>query len=136
MSHLSSSCWMHSLLPLPQAVPGLPSVSRSQSRLLLSLFLSSFLQLPVPHRSTEDPLPRLSILVEILGTKALPGSLDLTSRLFDTLNRVIQNLPATQADVVYISQLLMSAIESTSSKIVVRIKLLPRLVDMLTDPCV
>ncbi|KAF9480276.1 hypothetical protein BDN70DRAFT_905831 [Pholiota conissans] len=67
--------------------------------------------------SREDTLPRLSLLAEILGTKSLPGSLDLISHLLDTLSKVVQTLPATQADVSYIEQLLMSAIESTASKI-------------------
>ena len=113
---------------LDALAPAVPTSSpRAAKRVKITEFVSSPLPssnfvLTAPHRSTEDPLPYLSLLVEILGTKALPGSLDLTSRLLDTLNRVIQNLPATQADVVYISQLLMSAIESTSSKIVVRIK--------------
>ncbi|KAJ3515006.1 hypothetical protein NLJ89_g2035 [Agrocybe chaxingu] len=64
-----------------------------------------------------DSLPRLSLLVEILGTKSLPGSLDLISRLLDTLNQVVQSLPPAQADVSYIEQLLMSAIESAASKV-------------------
>ena|SRR5260221_3969035 len=70
--------------------------------------------------SSEDFLPRLALLAEILGTKSLPGSLELTTHLLETLNKVAQSLPAAQADVVYIQQLLMSAIESTSSKIKVR----------------
>jgi len=68
-------------------------------------------------RSSEDFLPRLALLAEILGTKSLPGSLELTTHLLETLNKVAQSLPAAQADVIYIQQLLMSAIESTSSKI-------------------
>ncbi|KJA17838.1 hypothetical protein HYPSUDRAFT_191636 [Hypholoma sublateritium FD-334 SS-4] len=65
----------------------------------------------------EDMLPRLSLLVEILGTKSLPGSLDLITHLLDTLSKVVQTLPPTQADVSYIEQLLMSAIESAASKV-------------------
>ncbi|PPQ90282.1 hypothetical protein CVT25_013107 [Psilocybe cyanescens] len=67
--------------------------------------------------SPEDALPRLSLLVEILGTKSLPGSLDLISHLLGTLSRIIQVLPPAQADVSYIEQLLMSAVESAASKI-------------------
>lgn len=55
--------------------------------------------------------------MEILGTKSLPGSLDLISHLLDTLSRVVQTLPPAQADVSYIEQLLMSAIESAASKV-------------------
>lgn len=71
-------------------------------------------------RVPEDTLPRLSLLVEILGTKSLPGSLDLVANLLDTLSKVVQTLPPTQADVSYIEQLLMSAVESAASKIKVR----------------
>ncbi|KAF8966928.1 armadillo-type protein [Flammula alnicola] len=67
--------------------------------------------------SPEDTLPRLSLLVEILGTKSLPGSLDLITHLLDTLSKIVQALPPTQADVSYIEQLLMSAVESAASKI-------------------
>ncbi len=55
--------------------------------------------------------------MEILGTKSLPGSLDLITHLLDTLSKVVQTLPPTQADVSYIEQLLMSAIESAASKV-------------------
>jgi U3 small nucleolar RNA-associated protein 10 len=79
----------------------------------LYIFYPDFLM----RRSSDDSLPRLTLLTEILGSKSLPGSLDLTTRLLETLNKVVQSLPATQADVIYIQQLLMSAIESTSSKI-------------------
>ncbi|KAF9553866.1 hypothetical protein CPC08DRAFT_672807 [Agrocybe pediades] len=65
----------------------------------------------------EDTLPRLSLLVEVLGTKSLPGSLDLVSRLLDTLSKIVQVLPQDQADVSYTEQLLMSAVENSASKI-------------------
>jgi U3 small nucleolar RNA-associated protein 10 len=73
------------------------------------------------YRSTEDSLPRLALLAEILGSKSLPMSLELTTHLLETLNKVVQSLPAAQGDAIYIQQLLMSAIESTSSKIKVSI---------------
>ncbi|KDR78387.1 hypothetical protein GALMADRAFT_245550 [Galerina marginata CBS 339.88] len=66
--------------------------------------------------SADDVLPRLGFLVEILGTKSLPGSLDLISHLLDTLSKVVQALSPAQADVSYIEQLLMSAIENAASK--------------------
>jgi U3 small nucleolar RNA-associated protein 10 len=59
----------------------------------------------------------LALLAEVLGTKSLPGSLELTTHLLETLNKVVQSLPAAHADVIYVQQLLMSAIETTSSKI-------------------
>lgn len=49
--------------------------------------------------------------------KSLPGSLDLIAHLLDTLSKIVQSLPQTQADVSYIEQLLMSAVESAASKI-------------------
>ena len=65
----------------------------------------------------EDALPRLSLFVEVLGMKPLPGSLDLISHLLETLNRVVQSVSPVQADVSYIEQLLMSAVENSASKI-------------------
>ncbi|TFK37695.1 hypothetical protein BDQ12DRAFT_685121 [Crucibulum laeve] len=64
-----------------------------------------------------DSLPRLTLLVEILGTKSLPGSLELISHLLETLNKVIQSVSSSQADVSYIEQLLMSAIENAATNI-------------------
>ena len=49
--------------------------------------------------------------------KSLPGSLDLIAHLLDTLSKIMQSLPQTQAGVSYIEQLLMSAVESAASKI-------------------
>jgi hypothetical protein len=77
------------------------------------------------RRSSEDSLFHLTLLAEILGIKSLPGSLELTTHLIETLNKVVQSLPAAQADVIYIQQQLMSAIESTSSKIKVCILSFP-----------
>lgn len=67
---------------------------------------------------SDDTIPRLTLLVEILGTKSLPGSLDLISHLLETLNRVVQSISPNQADVSYVEQLLMSAVDSAASKIV------------------
>ena len=50
-------------------------------------------------------------LIEILGTKLLPGLLDLIAHLLDTLSKIVQSLLQTQADVSYIEQLLMSALK-------------------------
>ena len=47
----------------------------------------------------------------------MPGSLDLITHLLDTLSKIVQSLPQTQADVSYIEQLLMSAVESAASNI-------------------
>lgn len=62
---------------------------------------------------------RLSLLVEVLGSKPLPGSMDLLSRLLETLSKVIQSAVPGQGDVAYVEQLLMSAIENAASKVTV-----------------
>ncbi|PFH46286.1 hypothetical protein AMATHDRAFT_155738 [Amanita thiersii Skay4041] len=73
-------------------------------------------------RTTEsvdanNTLRRLMLLVEVLGTKPLPGSLDLISQLLEMLNRVSQCIPSALSDVSYIEQMLMSAVESAAEKI-------------------
>lgn len=64
-------------------------------------------------------MARLSLLAEVLGSKELPGSLDLLSRLLETLNKVIQSPTSTQTDVAFIEQSLMSAIENAAGKVAV-----------------
>jgi U3 small nucleolar RNA-associated protein 10 len=66
---------------------------------------------------SDDTLPELSLLAEILGSKPLPGSLDLVSALLETLSRLIQSSPPSQADVNYVQQMLMSAIDNAASNI-------------------
>ncbi|KAG5637085.1 hypothetical protein H0H81_005818 [Sphagnurus paluster] len=73
---------------------------------------------PKTSYTSDDQIPRLSLFVEVLGARSLPGSLDLVSHLLETLNRVLQSIPCAQAEVSYIEQLLMSAIENAASKIV------------------
>ncbi|KAF8064012.1 hypothetical protein FPV67DRAFT_198389 [Lyophyllum atratum] len=68
--------------------------------------------------ASEDALPRLSLFVEVIGTRSLPGSLDLISNLLETLNRVLQSESTAQADMSYVEQLLMSAIENAANKII------------------
>lgn len=65
-------------------------------------------------------MPQLSLLAEVLGTKDLPGSLDLVSALLEALSKLLQSTPASEADVNYVEQMLMSAIDSTASNILVR----------------
>ncbi|KXN83997.1 U3 small nucleolar RNA-associated protein 10 [Leucoagaricus sp. SymC.cos] len=67
--------------------------------------------------SSEDTLPELSLFAEILGSKPLPGSLDLVQALLETLSKVIQCSPPSQADVNYVEQMLMSAVDSAASNI-------------------
>lgn len=63
---------------------------------------------------------QLTLLTEILGTKSLPGSLDLVSALLDTLNKLIQSSSGSQADANYVEQMLMSAIDNAATNIPVR----------------
>lgn len=55
-----------------------------------------------------------------MGSTILPGSLELISRLLETLNQIVQYPPMSQ-DVSFIEQLLMSAIENTAEKVPVRL---------------
>ncbi|KAM6493306.1 hypothetical protein JOM56_011440 [Amanita muscaria] len=73
----------------------------------------------------DDNVRRLTLLIEILGTKALPGSLDLISQLLDMINGIARAVSSAQADVSYIEQLLMSAIESAAEKMTGTPKLAP-----------
>lgn len=96
---------------------------RASKRAKIAAFVSFFihkLHSLIYHiccSTPEDVLPRLSLFVEVLGTRSLPGSLDLISHLLETLNRVVQSVSPAQADVSYVEQLLMSAVENSASKI-------------------
>ncbi|RDB23790.1 U3 small nucleolar RNA-associated protein 10 [Hypsizygus marmoreus] len=83
----------------------------------------------------EDGISRLSLFVEVLAAKELPGSLDLVSHLLETINHVLQSDSSAQADVSYIDQLLMSAIENAASKVVEIPNLIPSAVrlDILVE---
>ncbi|CAK5279397.1 unnamed protein product, partial [Mycena citricolor] len=65
----------------------------------------------------DDSFARLSLLAEVLADMALPGSLDLVSRLLETLHHVVQSNAPADVDVSYIEQSLMSAIERSAEKI-------------------
>ncbi|KAF9468309.1 hypothetical protein BDZ94DRAFT_1246474 [Collybia nuda] len=93
--------------------------------------------------TVDDSHQRLSLLTEVLGTRSLPGSLDLISHLLETLNRVIQSVSPAQADINYIQQLLMSAIENVANKIteipnlspsVIRLDILVELIRVAENP--
>lgn len=71
---------------------------------------------------TPDLFPSLTLLAEILSASPLPGSLDLISRLLDTLNNVLHYEPPAQGDKSYVEQLLMSAVESAANKVVVSLE--------------
>ncbi|KAG6836982.1 hypothetical protein H0H93_016935 [Arthromyces matolae] len=67
--------------------------------------------------ASEDVLPRLSLFVEVLAARSLPGSLDLISKLLFMLNRVLQSVSTPRTDVNYVEQLLMSAVENAAAKV-------------------
>ena len=54
----------------------------------------------------------LTLLIEVLGAKSLPGSLELITSLLETLTRVAHDAHAVSADRTYNEQLLMNALES------------------------
>ncbi|KAJ7178741.1 armadillo-type protein [Mycena crocata] len=67
---------------------------------------------------SDDNLPRLSLLAEVLANIPLPGSLDLVSRLLETLHVVIQSTTSADTDISYIEQSLMSAVERSAENII------------------
>lgn len=66
---------------------------------------------------------QLSFLAEILGTKTLPGSIELISHVLQVLNSIVQSLSPTEAEVNYTEQLLMSAVETAANGVSVRLSL-------------
>jgi len=62
-------------------------------------------------------LSELTLFAEILGSNPLPGSLELVSALLETLSKLLQIPPTSQADVNYAEQMLMSAIDNAASNI-------------------
>ncbi|KAF7326662.1 U3 small nucleolar RNA-associated protein 10 [Mycena venus] len=66
---------------------------------------------------SDDTFPRLSLLAEVLASVPLPGSLDLVSRLLETLHNVVQSTTSADVDISYIEQSLMSAVEHSAEKI-------------------
>ncbi|KAF7373573.1 U3 small nucleolar RNA-associated protein 10 [Mycena sanguinolenta] len=84
---------------------------------------------------TDDSFPRLSLLAEVLASVPLPGSLDLVSRLLETLHNVVQSTTSTDVDISYIEQSLMSAVEHSAEKITEVPNLAPSAIrlDILVD---
>ncbi|KAJ6463475.1 hypothetical protein C8R45DRAFT_840925 [Mycena sanguinolenta] len=83
----------------------------------------------------DDSFPRLSLLAEVLASVPLPGSLDLVSRLLETLHSVVQSTTSTDVDISYIEQSLMSAVEHSAEKITEVPNLAPSAIrlDILVD---
>ncbi|KAF7307826.1 U3 small nucleolar RNA-associated protein 10 [Mycena kentingensis (nom. inval.)] len=66
---------------------------------------------------SDDSLPRLSLLAEILASIPVPGSIDFVSRLLETLHNVVQSNNQSDVDISYIEQSLMSVVEHAAEKI-------------------
>lgn len=66
---------------------------------------------------TEGMLLPLTLLAEILASITLPGSIELISRLLETLNAVVQYASTTQGDFSFLEQILMSAVENVADKV-------------------
>ena len=64
-----------------------------------------------------DTYVLLSLLGEVLGSKPLPGSLDLVTSLLETLSKVVHDTASSPADKTYTQQLLMSALENAANNI-------------------
>ncbi|KAJ6554556.1 armadillo-type protein [Mycena capillaripes] len=84
---------------------------------------------------SDDTFPRLSLLAEVLASVPLPGSLDLVSRLLETLHNVVQSTASADVDISYIEQSLMSAVEHSAEKIAEVPNLAPSAIrlDILVD---
>ncbi|OCH90866.1 hypothetical protein OBBRIDRAFT_729952 [Obba rivulosa] len=63
----------------------------------------------------EYRLSTLSLLAEVLGSKPVPGSLELITCLLDTLSKVVHDTSAVAADKNYLEQILITAIENAVS---------------------
>jgi U3 small nucleolar RNA-associated protein 10 len=77
---------------------------------------------PASNAPSADFFSSLVLLAEILAASSLPGSLDLISRLLDTLNSVLHYEPPAQGDKSYIEQLLMSAVENAAQNVIVSLQ--------------
>lgn len=75
-----------------------------------------------------ENLPKLILLCEVLANNPLPGSIELVCRLLEALNEVTQGVPHVQADVVYLQQVLMSAVENAASRVEVHASQFPHCV--------
>ncbi|KAG1852147.1 hypothetical protein DFJ58DRAFT_791745 [Suillus subalutaceus] len=69
------------------------------------------------HGNVEEKMSLFTFLAEVLGTKELPGSLDLLTQLLDTLGKIIHYDSPIPSDTSYPCQMLMAAVEQAASKI-------------------
>lgn len=78
----------------------------------------------IPHPPEISKLQPLTLLVEVLGTMEIPGSLDLISNLLETLNKIVRSDLWGPSDTSYVCQMLMAAIEKSASRLAVSMLLL------------
>ncbi len=71
------------------------------------------------HAQSED-LSALALLVEVVGSLKITGSLEIVSCLLEILNKVASNSSPDAVDKRFIEQLLMSAIENVVGSFPVR----------------
>ncbi|KAG1720632.1 hypothetical protein EDB19DRAFT_1775930 [Suillus lakei] len=69
------------------------------------------------HGNIEEKMSIFAFLAEVLGTKELPGSLDLLTQLLNTLGKTIHYDSPIPSDTSYSCQMLMAAVEQAASKI-------------------
>lgn len=77
--------------------------------------LKLLLTLPCSRGTSAYSL--LTFFSEILGSKPLPGLLDLVSCLLETLSKVVHDTSTSAAEKTYVEQLLMSALENAAVNI-------------------
>lgn len=93
-----------------------------------------------PESLASDQLQALTILAEVLGTSDTPGSVDLISRLLETLDKVIHAKGLDTSDTNYVCQMLMAAIERSASKMTepfphpIRLEVLLELIRVTENP--
>ncbi|KAF9021672.1 hypothetical protein BDZ89DRAFT_1137818 [Hymenopellis radicata] len=75
-------------------------------------------RLRMTSETSEDTLPQLTVLAEVLAAATLPGSLDIIIALVQTLNNVIQSSTTSDfVDVAFIEQSLMTAVANVADKV-------------------
>ncbi|KAH9837712.1 armadillo-type protein [Rhodofomes roseus] len=88
---------------------------------------------PAAARDSDIKGQSLTLLVEVLGAKSLPGSMELVASLLETLTRVVHDTSAVPADRTYLEQLLMNALESSVANMPANIQAGSIRVDILTE---
>ncbi|KAK0447887.1 uncharacterized protein EV420DRAFT_1647628 [Desarmillaria tabescens] len=66
---------------------------------------------------SQETLPQLSILAEVLATTSLPGSFDVIAAMVQALSSIIQSSSSDNVDISFIEQSMMSAIDNAADKV-------------------